>query len=251
MPKPTDIPPAAAPGARIALLDLARAVALLAMALYHFVFDLELFGLIAPGTALQPGWRWLAYLTAGSFLCLAGMSLWLAHGTTIGWPGFWRRFAMIAGAALAITAGSALAMPDLFIFFGILHAIAASSLLGLLFLRVPPLALIGLAGLVLALPQMLRFSALDAPWFWWTGLQAIPLRSLDYVPLFPWFAPFLLGLAMARLMAQAGLWARLSRWQPPRALRLPLWAGRNSLVVYLAHQPILIALIWTALQLGG
>jgi uncharacterized membrane protein len=237
--------------ARIAALDLARAAALGAMALFHFVFDLELFGLVAPGTTMQPGWRWLAFLTAGSFLFLAGTSLWLAHGAGVRWKGFWRRFAMITGAALVITAGTAIAMPDVFIFFGILHAIAASSLLGLVVLRLPALVLIILGIAVLALPHLTRFPLLDAPWFWWSGLQAVGIRSLDYVPLFPWFAPFLFGLATAKLMARAGLWARLARWQAPRALAPLDWAGRHSLTLYLAHQPVLIALIWIALQLGA
>jgi uncharacterized membrane protein len=246
----TDPAPSGWAGGRVAALDLARAAALGAMALFHFVFDLELFGLVAQGTTLQPGWRWLAYLTAGSILFLAGVSLWLAHGAAIRWQGFWRRFAMIAGAALVITAGTAIALPDAFIFFGILHAIAASSLLGLVVLRLPTLALVALGAAVLALPQLARFPLFDAPWFWWSGLQDVGIRSVDYVPLFPWFAPFLFGLAAAKLMARAGLWARLARWQAPRALAPLAWAGRHSLIIYLAHQPVLIALIWTALQLG-
>lgn len=245
----TPSPPPIRPSARIDALDLARAAALGAMVLFHVVFDLELFGLVSPGTTMQPGWRWLAYLTAGSFLFLAGASLWLAHGAGIGWRGFWRRLAMIGAAALAITAGTAIAMPDRFIFFGILHAIAAASLLGLLWLRLPVLVLVigGIA--VLTLPQLARFAALDAPWFWWTGLQATGLRSVDYVPLFPWFAPFLFGLAAAKLMARAGIWARLARWKAPRALAPLIRAGQHSLILYLVHQPVLIALIWIMLQL--
>jgi uncharacterized membrane protein len=239
------------PSTRIAALDLARAAALAAMVLFHFVFDLELFGFVAQGTTMQTGWRWLAYLTAGSFLFLAGISLWLAHGRAIRWRGFWRRFAMIAGAALLITLGTVIALPDVAIFFGILHAIAAASLLGLLALRGHALVLLAIGVAVLVLPQLVRFPALDAPWFLWTGLQATPLRSLDYVPLFPWFAPFLFGLATAKLMTARALWPRLARWQAPAALASLEWAGRNSLLLYLAHQPVLIALIWTAQQLAG
>ena len=45
---------------RIAALDLARAGALIAMAVFHLVFDLALFGFITQNTPAQPGWRWLA-----------------------------------------------------------------------------------------------------------------------------------------------------------------------------------------------
>jgi hypothetical protein len=36
------------------------AAALLAMAVFHFVYDLELFGWVAPGTSVTGGWRVLA-----------------------------------------------------------------------------------------------------------------------------------------------------------------------------------------------
>jgi len=90
---------------------------------------------------------------------------------------------------------------------------------------------------------------LDAPWFWWTGLQATGVRSVDYVPIFPWFGPVLLGIATARLLARAALWSRLAQWQPPLAARWLAWPGRHSLAVYLTHQPVLIALVWAAAQL--
>ncbi|WP_439138123.1 DUF1624 domain-containing protein, partial [Roseicyclus sp.] len=117
--------------------------------------------------------------------------------------------------------------------------------------RLPALALIALAIMVLVLPQLMRFAFFDPPWLWWTGLQATGIRSVDYVPLFPWFAPFLLGLACAKLTTRAGRWDRLARWPAPKAARPLLWAGRNSLLVYLIHQPILIALVWGAAQLRG
>lgn len=236
---------------RLVALDLARSAALLAMAVFHFVFDLELFGFVAPGTTMLPFWRWLAYLTAGSFLFLVGVGLVLGHGRGIRWRGFLRRFARIAGAAALITLATWIAMPEVFIFFGILHCIAAASLLGLFALRLPVPILLALGAFVLWLPNAMRFAAFDAPWFWWTGLQAVGLRSVDYVPIFPWFAPVLFGMAAARMMQKAGLWDRLARWQAGEVARALAFAGRHSLAVYLIHQPVLISLVWLAAQLRG
>jgi uncharacterized membrane protein len=236
---------------RIVALDLARGAALLAMAVFHLVFDLQMFGFVEPGTVARPGWRWLAYLTAGSFLFLVGVGLWLAHGRGIRWRGYWRRLAMIVAAALAITAATRVALSDAFIFFGILHAIAVGSVLGLAVLRLPVPVLLALGAAVIWLPQAARFEMFDAPWLWWTGLQASGVRSVDYVPVFPWFGPVLFGIATARLMEGAGLWRRLAAWRAgpvARALAVP---GRHSLLVYLAHQPVLIALVWLAAQLRG
>lgn len=234
---------------RLAVLDLARTAALGAMALYHFVYDLELFGHLAPGTAVSGGWRLLAIGTAASFLFLAGTSLWLAHGRGIAWAGVRSRLARVGGAAALISLVTWIAMPQAFIFFGILHAIALCSLVGLLALRAPVAVLLGLAFAALLAPEFARHPVFDTPLLWWTGLQTVPVRSVDYVPLMPWLAPFLLGLAAGRLGTTTGLWKRLAaRSMPDWAWRLG-WPGRHSLAIYLLHQPILIALVWTATQL--
>jgi uncharacterized membrane protein len=236
---------AARPG-RILALDLARGAALVAMAVYHFVYDLELFGFVPQATSVTGGWRLLAILTAGSFLYLAGVSLWLAQGYGRNWRGFWRRFAKIAGAAALVTVATWAVMPQAFVFFGILHAIAASSLVGLLVLRLPAVALVALAAAAFAAPGVLRSELFDPWWLWWTGLQRVPVVAVDYVPLVPWVAPFLLGLATGRAGAAAGVWHRLSQWRGNAGLERLAWPGRHSLAVYLLHQPVLIALVGAA-----
>ncbi|MEO0637396.1 MAG: heparan-alpha-glucosaminide N-acetyltransferase domain-containing protein, partial [Pseudomonadota bacterium] len=42
---------------RIGIVDTARGLALLAMAHFHFVFDLEMFGYVEPGTAASFPWK--------------------------------------------------------------------------------------------------------------------------------------------------------------------------------------------------
>lgn len=237
------------PPARIPHLDIARTAALVAMAVFHFVFDLEMFGWLAPGTATSGIWRALAVTTAGSFLFLAGVGLWLAHEHMIRWSAFWRRLAKVAGAAALVTAGTYVAFPDAFVFFGILHSIALCSLLGLAVLRLPVWVIAVFAVAVFFAPDYLRSDAFNAPWFWWTGLQNVPLRTVDYEPIFPWFAPFLAGMAVAKLATHWGLWQRLATPAPSRAARLVGLPGRHSLLIYLVHQPILIGLVWSATQL--
>ena len=60
---------------------------------------------------------------------------------------------MVAGAALAISLVTYIAVPGGFIFFGILHQIALASLLGLAFLRLPAVLTLVAAALVIAAPQ--------------------------------------------------------------------------------------------------
>jgi uncharacterized membrane protein len=237
---------------RIVAVDLARSAALLGMAVFHFTWDLELFGHIPPGTTLEGGWAVFARLVAGSFLFLAGVSLVLAHGDGIRWRGFLRRLAMVAGAAAAITAATFLAMREAFIFFGILHAIAVASCLGLLFLRAPVWLTIAAAAAVWVLPDLARAPAFDPRWLAWTGLAQTPPRSFDLVPVAPWFAATLLGIAAARAGEAAGLWTRLRAAAPAGPVLSALaWPGRHSLAVYLLHQPVLIGLLWLFSRWAG
>jgi uncharacterized membrane protein len=233
---------------RIAALDVARGAALLAMAIYHFAWDMEFFGYSDPGTTAAGGWKLFARCIATSFLFLVGVSLLLAHGNGIRWKAFWRRFTMVAGAALAISIVTRLAVPGGFIFFGILHQIALASLLGLLFLRLPAALTLGIATLVIAAPHFLRNAFFDHPAWWWVGLSSSNPRSNDYVPLFPWFAAVLAGIALAKLASFAGLAARLAEVKFGGWSRPLIFAGRHSLAVYLIHQPVLIASVWLASQ---
>lgn len=232
------------PKGRIGGLDTLRGVALLAMASYHFTWDLELFGYIEPGTATTGLWKLYARAIASSFLFLAGFSLFLAHGKGMNWPSFNKRFAMVAGSAMLITVATVFAFPDSFIFFGILHNIAAASLVGLLFLRAPAIVALIAAVVAAAIPFYVQSEAFDSRWLAWIGLATIPPRSNDYVPLLPWLAPFLLGMAFSKIAVPRG-W--LDRFRKPSAPKNMLaLAGRHSLLFYLVHQPLLLGIVYIA-----
>ena len=242
--------PSAPKTSRIAIIDVARGVALIAMAIYHFTWDLEFFGYVERGLTAVGGWKIFARCIASSFLFLVGVSLYLAHRNGIRWPGFWRRWMMVAVSAAVITAGTYFATPDTFIFFGILHQIALASLLGLLFLNVPAAVTILAAMAVIAMPLVARSALFDHPAFWWVGLSAINPRSNDFVPLFPWFGAVLLGMAAAQTAVATGFTQRLSAlhfggWSTPL-----VFLGRHSLAFYLIHQPVLIACVWVFAQIA-
>src|SRR6478752_3068896 len=112
---------------RIGLLDTLRGAALIAMATYHFTWDMEFVGYLTPGTA-ETGWLKLyARAIASTFLFIVGVSLVLANTPETRWASFWKRFAMIAAASVAISVATYFFMPGEWIFFGILHCIAVLS----------------------------------------------------------------------------------------------------------------------------
>jgi uncharacterized membrane protein len=239
-------------GGRILAIDVARTVAILMMVTFHFTYDLEMFGFIPGGTTTHGFWALFARATAGSFLFLVGFSLYLSHGQGIRWPSFWKRFAKVAGAAALVSAGTFLVMPNTFVYFGILHSISVASLLGLAFLRLPAVVTLVLGAVVIALPNYVSLPALNSPFFYWTGLSTWWPPSIDYEPVFPWFGPALFGIGAAKaltallpnaLMQSAAAGQGSLQW-------LASFPGRHSLVIYLAHQPVLISVIWIYLMLS-
>jgi uncharacterized membrane protein len=242
----TASPEKAPTGRRIAWLDILRGAALIAMASYHFLWDLSDFGYLEPGYP-SVGWpRIYARVIASTFLFLAGFSLVLAHGNGIRWNVFWVRFGKIAAAAALVTVATYFAIPQGWIFFGILHAIALFSLIGMIFLRVSPIFALLAAVLAFVAPLYLRSDAFNDPWFWWLGLSIKTRTSFDYVPLLPWICPFLLGMALSRLdRVQALLRQYASGDNGENRLGNAFsFFGRHSLVFYLVHQPILISMLY-------
>lgn len=217
---------------RYALVDAARGSAIIAMVVFHIAWDLYYLGFIQVDVSTDPFWTSFQKAIVSSFLFLAGVSLWLGHGRGLRWRSFWRREAVLVGAALAVSLGTWLAFGDYFAFFGILHALALFSVLGLAFLRLPAwvTAMVGVA--VIAAPGFVTLAVMRERWLAWIGFWPEPPPTADIVPLFPWLGVLLLGVAAAKWLSTSPVWTRPA----PKWLA---WLGRWSLVIYLLHQPIL------------
>ncbi|WP_269580703.1 DUF1624 domain-containing protein [Roseibium sp. Sym1] len=237
------------PTTRLAVIDLARGLAVVAMAVYHLSWDLSWFSLVDWPVAQGPGWRLFAGSIAGSFLFLAGVSLDLAHHNGIRWQAFWRRLAMIIAAAAAVSLATYFAFGSSFVRFGILHCIALSSLIALGFVRLPLWSVLAASAVFLTLPLWGASHAFDGEVWLWTGLGTPTFGSVDYVPVAPWTGVTLAGLALSRAFRVLKTWQGLSRFSfSSRIGRVTRLAGRHSLAIYLLHQPVLYGLVWIAVQ---
>lgn len=237
---------------RIELLDYLRGLALIAMTIFHFAFDLELFGVKEPGFISQPHWKYFARAIASSFLFLTGVSLYLAHCNGIRWISWRWRMVKIIAAAMLITIATYFATPNQYIFFGILHAIAFASVFGMAFLRLPAVVTLLSAIAVFWIGIGYEASSFNHWMWWWTGLAESKIASSDFVPVFPWFSAPLLGIAAAKVAQQSNLISKLAVPKlssgPSRVIK---FMGRNSLIYYLLHQPVMIAGLVAFLFLTG
>jgi uncharacterized membrane protein len=124
--------------------------------------------------------------------------------------------------------------------FGILHAISVSGLISLLLLKLNSFYLVLLAFLVF-FTNLLVPNPLNADYFWqWLIYTTETPSSLDYRPIIPWITPFILGMASYKLLKKWGL-LEPNNSTAQRDLSILSWLGRNSLIIYLIHQPILFA----------
>nr|WP_269468129.1 heparan-alpha-glucosaminide N-acetyltransferase [Devosia ureilytica] len=229
---------------RLAVIDIARGVAIVAMVIYHLSWNLSYYRFIPVDVGFDPGWVAFARTILFAFMVLVGVGLVLGHGDGMRWKSFWRRWLLVVGGAALITLGTWFAFPDSLVYFGVLHAIALTSLLALPFVFTP-IWLTGLAALVvIGLPFVFADPLYNEKLFSWIGFWVVPPPTNDLVPVFPWLGVVLLGVVAMRLIRGTVAEARIAAIQPRSIGARGLgWMGRWSLVIYLVHQPLLLAII--------
>lgn len=238
------------------------------MTAFHLVFDLSHFGWVRQDFYRDPFWTWQRVLIVSLFLFCAGFGQAVATAQGQSWARFWKRWALVAGCALLVTAGSWLMYPQTFIYFGVLHGMA----LMLVVVRLTAhwgrwLWLLGalavaskfIAAYALSIWASGQFvSEMNAPALNWLGWITQKPVTEDYAPLFPWVGVMWWGAAAggwlltraragdgasasvnARADTSAGVVMLLSRPLPKSGRALAV-LGRWSLSYYMVHQPVLI-----------
>jgi uncharacterized membrane protein len=226
--------------ARRQSIDVYRGLAILAMIAYHATWDLNYYRIIEVGIGVDGVWFTIQRSILTAFLLLTGAGLWLAHWDGIDWRRFWRREAIVVGAALGVSAVTWFQFGAYFAYFGVLHAIALSSLLALPLVRAPVWVGITTAAAFLLLPVGFASEVFNTRWLAWIGFFTAVPETADLVPVFPWFGVVLLGMLAMRLFEGASLFTWSSGAPLVRGLAV---MGRWSLVIYLVHQPLLFAVV--------
>lgn len=238
---------------RIHLLDELRGLCVVLMVAFHafytvgFLFDstvaIRLFAFFAP---VEP-------LFAGIFILLCGFSCRLSRSNA-------KRGLLLAFVALGMSGVLFLVMRSQMIWFGILHCLAVCILLFAatekLLDRLPPSVGILLFTVLLAATWHFPFyeggylgigdfvfwqwpaAWGDSTWLLAFGIGNFRFFGSDYFPLIPWLFCFLVGTYLGRYRERL----------PSLCYRLhvrPLsFLGRHSLIVYLAHQPIIYGICY-------
>ena len=214
---------------RIDELDSLRATALGMMLVSNFVTDLDYFGIMEVVKGDQ--WWWLARVTAFLFVSISGVSYFLAHQKEYDFTKTFDRTKRLIFFAFLITIVTYIFEPSAYVRFGVLHLLALASIIAFPVARKPTYAMgIGISLLLIPLSSNSNLV--------WLGLQETGTFAVDYFPLNPWLGIFFICLAISSQIYPDGKPLFNFKW-PERWL----WFGRNTLIIYVLHQPILIGIL--------
>jgi uncharacterized membrane protein len=244
---------------RFDTVDAVRGLAMVWMTVFHFCFNLNEWHYIQQDLKTDAFWTLQRTAIVSLFLLCAGVGQAIAMHQNQSSARFWRRWFQITVCAGFVTLGSMWMFPNSFIYFGVLHAIALMLLLvrfvvGPLALR--PRILVVAATLIFALffvaPYAIAACSMadffNAKWVNWLGLITVKPFTEDYVPLAPWLAVMLLGLALGNyLLTAKASWLNVPL---PRGFAPLGLLGRWSLSYYMLHQPVMIGalMLWSKWQ---
>ncbi len=198
------------------------------MLVSNFVTDLQIF-LKYP---YSPFWHAFAIFTASIFVFTSGATFYVHYTLKRSFRRILRRFAKLMAWGSFITLVTFILFKRGTIYFGILHFLALSWILAIPFYHAKftiPIALL----FIILYPYVTSIHAqtyLLLP----IGVTPYNFYTFDYFPVFPWLGVFLMGFEFGKSVVK--------RCSPYRKSLL-CSIGRNSLKIYLLHQPVIVSIL--------
>ena len=225
-------------------IDAIRGLAILKILIFNWSFALFYLGIVffEEGLMFQGA-------AAAVFIFLAGLSLTISYSrvkhlkTEKIYKKYFSRGIKILSYGLLITIITYFTFPEATIIFGILHFIAFSVILGQFFLKYNKENLY--LGIILILVGLyLQTINVDYPWLLWLGFIPKGFSTFDYFPILPWFGITLLGIYFGNSLYDGGKRNfKIPKIENSFIVKVLSFLGRNSLFIYLAHQPLLILIL--------
>ncbi|MBM4240522.1 MAG: DUF1624 domain-containing protein [Euryarchaeota archaeon] len=239
-------------------IDSLRGLAIIMMIIYHFFYDLNYFNVY--NFNLNSDFSWFFGRTiAIIFIFLVGTSLSLSYSrsrlsakyTTEKdlFIKYLKRGLRIFSWGLLINLVSWIFIPGEFIAFGILHFIGISIILEYSAIKYTyknyNYLNLCMAIIFIGIGLYLRNFTFDFSWLMWLGFIPYNIHTVDYFPLLPWLGVVSIGLFVGNILYKN----YLRRFSLPdlsnlSIIRLFSFLGRNSLLIYLIHQPIIIIILY-------
>ena len=232
--------PQSAPFARDEHIDFYRGLAFINMAVFHFVFNLQLLQVIDFNIFTNPYTiAWRGYIVT-SFLLFVGVSLAISQSKqTI----LSKTNTKLLLASLAVSVATYIAYPSAWIYFGILHFILFAKIVAF------PFAKKAYVSLIFGFIILLLFTQIGSwnPFQPFYGQYFIPKYTFDMVNIVPWLGVVFVGIFLGHFPYYKKLPILTdNRWGAGIS-----WCGQNALLLYLTHQTALFPMAYFVKFLQG
>lgn len=217
---------------RIFEIDLLRFIAIIIMIAYHLSYDLNYY--LGQKINLEGlTWTIIAKIGAFIFIFVSGISSGFSKSNV-------KRGAKVFLYGIVITIVTFIFVRTEYVRFGILHLLGFCMIIYPFLLRINSFVLVAIAavsfylGFVFDKMQVKTFLLLPL------GLYYNGFVSIDYYPIFPYISFFITGILAYKLF----YYKRKSLFKINYSFKLVEFVSKNSLVIYLVHQPIFISAIF-------
>jgi len=225
---------------RIWEIDFLRGIAFLCMVYDHVIFDLNsIFGI---RTNILWGYdNLIGDFSALLFMILCGISTafsknCIKRGLTV--------FGFALGLSLVTFLIDLVANNNLFIKFGILHMLGIAMILSYLIRKLPNWLILIISAVIYALSIPFVHIKTIGNFLFAFGIHDSTFCSGDYYPLVPYLAFVFVGVALGKILYKEK--KSLFKFSIPDN---PIsFIGRHSLLLYLTHQPIVIAILFIIIR---
>ena len=225
---------------RIWELDALRGFCILCVIVIHFIYDLNYFA--GAGMQLPAAYLFVQQYGGVIFVVLSGCC------ATLGSKSFRRGLIVfLCGMLISlVTYGMywlSMASRSVIVWFGVLHLLGICMMLYPLYKKLPTLALFVLGAVLVLTGYSIKNFTVQAQWLFPLGLTAAGFASSDYFPLLPHLGWYMIGTGIGRTVYKQKTTRLPWAIRSSVPIRFFMWCGRQSLWIYLLHQPIVYGLL--------
>lgn len=216
---------------RIWELDAFRGLFIIFVVFIHVMFDLDMFGFVNLNT--WPSWYHFIQEYGGIlFIFISGICITLGTKHV-------KRGLIVLGAALLVTLVTyCMGDPLNYILFGILHLIAFCMLTYPLYKKLPTVLLFIIGAVIIGFGFYFETLYVESEYLFWLGLIRPDFAAGDFFPVFPNLGFYMIGVVLGRTLYKNKKSLMPNFPHDNFIIKAFSWLGRNSLFVYLGHQPI-------------
>jgi uncharacterized membrane protein len=218
---------------RIFEIDLFRVIAIILMITFHLVYDLNEFANIGINYSASP-WHFIGAAAALTFIFVAGVSSGFSRNS-------FKRGIKVFGFGIIISIITYFLNPIEYIRFGILHFLGVAMIIFPLLNKLKKWQLLTLGVVSIVIGNLVANFTVHTHLLIPLGFMYSNFTTMDYYPIFPYIAVFIFGVFIFKSYYYKGKSLLKTNYN----CRIIKFISKNSLNIYMIHQPILIAVIFT------